>query len=153
MASVEAKSGDSPQRVIVVGVDGSKSSAGALAWAAAEARMRNATLKVVYAWHIPALAYGAYMPVPSPDDLQKSFEQQLNEQLASVLGAEPGVPVSHVVAEGPAAEAIVKASAGAELVVVGSRGLGGFAGLLLGSVSAQVAHHAHCPVTIWRGAE
>ena len=151
MASTASEAQEGSEQVVVVGVDGSKSSAGALAWAANEARMRQATLKVVQAWHIPALAYGAYIPAPPADDFQKSAEKELDDQLASVLGQDAGVPVVRLVKEGPAAEVIVEASAGAELVVVGSRGLGGFSGLLLGSVSAQVAHHAHCPVTIWRG--
>jgi len=139
------------ERVIVVGVDGSKSSSGALAWAAGEARLRGATLKVVRAWRVPAFAYGPYVPPPPLADFKETAEALLDEQVRTVLGADPGVTVVREAAEGPAAEVIVAASAGAEMVVVGSRGLGGFGGLLLGSVGAQVAHHAHCPVTIWRG--
>ena len=141
---------DKPERVIVVGVDGSKSSSGALAWAADEARLRGATLKVVRAWRVPVLAYGPYASPPPPEDFKKSAEALLSEQVTTVLGPSPVVTVVREVAEGPAAEVIVAASAGADMVVVGSRGLGGFGGLLLGSVGAQVAHHAHCPVTIWR---
>ncbi|MDA8301236.1 MAG: universal stress protein [Actinomycetota bacterium] len=141
------------ERVIVVGVDGSKSSSGALSWAAGEARLRGTTLKVVRAWRVPVLAYGPYVSPPPLSDFKKSAEALLDEQVKTVLGGDPGVTVVREVAEGPAAEVIVAASAGAEMVVVGSRGLGGFAGLLLGSVGAQVAHHAHCPVTIWRSGQ
>lgn len=139
-----------PQRVIVVGVDGSKSSSGALAWAASEARVRGATLKVVRAWHVPALLYGPYAPPPPADDLRKNAVSQLDEQVKAVLGEDPGIPVVGEVGEGAAAEVILDASAGADMIVMGSRGLGGFSGLLLGSVSTQVVHHARCPVTIWR---
>ena len=141
------------ERVIVVGVDGSESSSGALEWAAGEARMRGATLKVVRAWHVPVLAYGPYVSPPPPSDFKKNAEALLDEQINRVLGPNPGVTVVRELAEGPAAEVILVASAGAEMIVVGSRGLGGFGGLLLGSVGAQVAHHAHCPVTIWRGGQ
>jgi nucleotide-binding universal stress UspA family protein len=139
-----------PERVVVVGVDGSKSSSGALAWAAAEARARGATLKVVRAWHVPALAYGPYAPPPPREDFLKNASAQLDEQVGTVLGEDPGIPVVREVGEGPAAEVVLSAGAGAEMIVVGSRGLGGFSGLLLGSVSTQIVHHAHCPVTIWR---
>jgi nucleotide-binding universal stress UspA family protein len=137
-------------RFIVVGLDGSKPSGEALAWAAGEARLRGAFLKVVRAWHVPSFAYGPYAPPPPAEDFRKNALALLDEQVDEVLGTEHGVPVVREVREGPAAEVIVEASAGAEMIVVGSRGLGGFSGLLLGSVSAQVAHHARCPVVIWR---
>ncbi|MGH9114911.1 MAG: universal stress protein [Acidimicrobiales bacterium] len=139
------------EQLVVVGVDGSGASSMALRWAATEARLRGATLKVVQAWHIPSLGYGAYIVPPDGfEDWAKQASTSLAEQLAKVLGDEPGVAVVREVVEGPAAKAILKAAEGAELVVVGSRGRGGFSGLLLGSVSAQVAHHARCPVTIVR---
>jgi len=65
-------------------------------------------------------------------------------------GADPGVPVERSVVEGPAAQVLLRAAAGADLLVLGSRGRGGFAGLLLGSVSQQCAHHAPCPLVIVR---
>lgn len=151
MASEQASEGARPEgRFMVVGVDGSKPSSGALSWAADEARLRGLALKVVRAWHVPAFVYGPYTPPPPAGDFEKSALELLDKQIKEVLGEDPGVPVVREVREGRAAEVIVEASAGAEMVVVGSRGLGGFSGLLLGSVSAQVAHHARCPVTIWR---
>jgi nucleotide-binding universal stress UspA family protein len=138
--------------VIVVGVDGSKSSRGAVAWAAQEARLRGAKLKLVHAWHVPATAYMAYAVPLETSALQKAAAELLEEVSRDVLGKEPDVEAVLEVVEGPPVEVIASASKGAELVVVGSRGLGGFAGLLLGSVSSQVAHRAHGPVTIWRPA-
>ena len=141
---------DGRGRLVVVGVDGSEASSAALRWAADEARLRGATLKVVEAWHVPSVGYGAYVALPpdSFEDWAKQTSASLEEQLTKVLGEEPGPSVVREVLEGPAAKAILEAATGAELVVVGSRGRGGFSGLLLGSVSAQVAHHARCPVTI-----
>jgi len=139
---------DAERRFIVVGVDGSKSSSQALAWAAEEARLRGASLMVVRAWNVPAFVYGPFSAPPPADDFRKNALARLDEQVEEVLGKSPAVPVVREVREGPAAEVILEASEGAEMVVVGSRGLGGFSGLLLGSVSAQVAHHARCPVTI-----
>ena len=151
----EAPGAARAERLVVVGVDGSEASSVALRWAAEEARLRGANMKVVQAWHIPSLGYGAYVvPASGYEDWGKeesaSLDEQLDEQLAAVLGDDPKVAVVREVKEGPAAQAIIEAAENAELVVVGSRGRGGFSGLLLGSVSAQVAHHAHCPVVIVR---
>ncbi|HLI53683.1 MAG TPA: universal stress protein [Acidimicrobiales bacterium] len=147
----EGSGADRRERLVVVGVDGSESSSAALRWAADEARLRGATLKVVEAWHIPSVGYGAYVAIPEGfEDWAKEAAASLEEQLAEVLGDEPGVTVVREVVEGPAAKVILDAAEGAELLVVGSRGRGGFSGLLLGSVSAHVAHHAPCPVTIVR---
>lgn len=136
--------------VVVVGVDGSKASDAALEWAAEEARMRGATLRVVHSWALPSWSYSAYLPPASFDDVEPAAREDLDRQVVQVLGPHPAVPVEQELREGPAAEQILEAAADAVLVVVGSRGRGGFAGLLLGSVSAQVVQHAHCPVTIVR---
>jgi nucleotide-binding universal stress UspA family protein len=155
------------ERVIVVGVDGSKSSSEALKWAAEEARMRGATLKVVRAWQVPAFAYGygTYVqPATAVVDWRAESEALLDDQVKAVLGEATGssegsrnglgevadLRMVCEVLEGPAAQVLIEAATGAELLVVGSRGLGGFSGLLLGSVSAQLAHHAPCPLTIVR---
>jgi nucleotide-binding universal stress UspA family protein len=140
------------QRFVVVGVDGSAASSDALRWAADEARLRRTTLKVVHAWHLPTFGYGAYLGAAADgfEDWAKLARESLDEQVANVLGDDPGLPVVSEVVSGMAAKVVVEAAEGAELVVVGSRGRGGFSGLLLGSISAQVAHHAPCPVTIVR---
>ena len=139
---------------IVVGVDGSPESHAALAWALAEARLRNATLHVVHAWVIPA-AFGvdaAFVLAEAIEGFQEEAGRVLDEALAEVAGeAGTDVPLEREVVQGPASACLLRAAAGADLLVVGSRGHGGFAGLLLGSVSQQCAHHATCPVVIVRG--
>lgn len=137
-------------RVVVVGLDGSKSSSKALEWAAAEADLRGARLRAVRTWALPSFAE---LPYPTPASLAQvpiQARAALHNQLSEVLGPDRASLVEAVVREGRPAEALIDAAADADLIVVGSRGHGGFAGLLLGSVSSQVVHHAHCPVTIVR---
>lgn len=134
--------------VVVVGVDGSPGSSTALAFAAVEARLRHAVLRVVHGWSIPPMVYPMVMTAEAFEQLPKQARSRVDGQVAEVLGPDPGLTVETVVEEGPAAEVVLEAAKGADLVVVGSRGRGGFAGLLLGSVSSQVAHHAPCPVVI-----
>jgi nucleotide-binding universal stress UspA family protein len=130
---------------IVVGVDGSRSSHQALAWAAQEARLRGGRLQVVYCTFYRPELLQSYQGVAS-------YEQGiLDRAVARARALEPGVDVVGYRAGPPPARALVEASAGADLLVVGGRGLGGFPDLLLGSVSQQCAHHAHCPVAIVRG--
>jgi nucleotide-binding universal stress UspA family protein len=135
---------------VIVGIDGSKGSRRALEWAVQEARMRGATLDVIYAWHYP---YFAAMPtgaaIIDSEMLQEAADRIVEDALAEVDTTD--VVVERHVVGGPAAMVLVDRSADADLVVVGSRGRGGFAGLVLGSISQQVASHAHCPVTIVRG--
>ncbi len=135
---------------VVVGVDGSEASSAALVWAAEEARLRGCTLEVVNAWGLPSLSYTAYLPPDAFEDAAATAAAGLEEQIVKVLGTVPGVAVVRTVREGPPTRVILDAARGADLVVVGSRGRGGFSGLLLGSVSAQVAHYAQCPVAIVR---
>lgn len=137
-------------RVVVVGIDGSPPSSRALAAAADEARWRHARLRVVGAWSFPAFAAGAYVPAGAYEDVPEELDAAVATQVTDVLGSDPGVEVERVTGEGPAASFILDAAKDAELVVIGSRGRGGFAGLLLGSVSTQVVHHAHCPVLVVR---
>jgi nucleotide-binding universal stress UspA family protein len=161
------------QPVVVVGVDGSEGSSKALAWAAQEARMRGAVLRVVHAWRLPRLSEAAYLEAMPPgernglgvrdakvyEDFRAEIvsmssgepgeaEASVSSQIADVLGPSPDVPLERDVKEGRASQVILEAAEDADLVVVGSRGREGFVGLLLGSVSSQVAQHAHCPVTI-----
>ncbi len=131
---------------IVVGVDGSSPSIEALAWAATEARLRGARLEILHASFYRRQMLELY-PSAAADE-----EAVLDRALAWAQAAEPTVEVVARQAGPPAAKALVDASDGAEMLVVGSRGLGGFDGLLTGSVSNQCAHHARCPVVIVRGA-
>lgn len=133
---------------IVVGIDGSETAHRALAWAVAEARLRQAQLDVVHAWQVPGVVGGQYALPYDP----QPFEEAARSTLADAIKGRDvsGLPgeVRPVLVCAGAAAAILQASEGADLVVVGSRGLGGFKELLLGSVSHQVAHHARCPVVI-----
>jgi nucleotide-binding universal stress UspA family protein len=134
---------------IVAGVDGSENSARALRWAVDDARVRGASVAAVHAWHAPySMSFAA-----AALDLS-AFEdaaRRLLDQMVDAAEAEsPGVSVERVLVAGSATDALLGAAAGAALVVVGGRGVGGFRGLLLGSVSQQLAHHAPCPVVVVR---
>jgi len=135
---------------IVVGVDGSEGSVHALEFAVEEARLRGADLKAVSAWHVPATAYETgWVPVSvDPSDFEKLGKSALDKSLETAGVAESGVSVTPILREGQAADVLVAEAREADLLVVGSRGLGGFKGLLLGSVSQQCVHHASCPVAI-----
>ncbi len=136
---------------IVVGIDGSQGARRALEWAVAEAKLRDAHLVVVHAWLEPAaVAVGSVVTAGGVEP--EIFEDAAERTVADVLDAidTTGLPQgieSHVVSGAPA-RALLDMAEDADLVVVGSRGRGGFTGLLLGSVSQQVAHHATCPVVI-----
>ena len=144
--------------VIVVGVDGSKSSRAALEWALTEAALRGSTLRAVHAWMIPAVGTAEapwalmgtadYLTI-EPEQLEQAATEALDREVADARAtAGAGVAVEHVVVDAPAAEAIVDASKDAELIVVGTHGRGSIASLVLGSVSHHVAQHATCPVVI-----
>jgi nucleotide-binding universal stress UspA family protein len=132
---------------IVVGVDGSDPARRALQWAVEEARLRGAAVEALYAWTYP---YVGSIPVtPVVVDLERveaDARATLDEAVAQV--AHDGVTVEPVLVHAGAAQALVERGREADLLVVGSRGLGGFGGLLLGSVSQQVTHHAPCPVVV-----
>lgn len=138
---------------IVVGVDGSAASKDALAWAARQAEMTGATLRAVISWRAPAGAYGVPMEVPGGYNFCPEAESTLDETIRDVLGEHAGIEVSAVVANGAAAPSLLWESAGADLLVVGSRGHGEFAGMLLGSVAQHCVAHAPCPVVVVRHAK
>lgn len=150
---------------IVVGIDGSENAARALTWAADEAALHGAALEVVYVYeHHPSwmsYAYSEGMSAAQVDALRKSIETSAKEAeqhahavVDRVIGdatIADGVKTEPIVVEGSRpAEELVRLSKDADLLVVGSRGRGGFTGLLLGSVSQQCATHAECPVVIIR---
>jgi nucleotide-binding universal stress UspA family protein len=131
--------------VIVVGVDGSEPSKEALRWAARQARIIGADLQVVAAWEFP-VAWGWVPPYPADFDPEGDTRRALEATLGEVLG--PDAPARLVVVEDSPAPALLRAAADAELLVVGSRGRGEFAGMVLGSVSEHCVHHAPCPVVV-----
>ena len=137
---------------IVVGVDGSECSQQALEWALDEATLRGAQVDVVCAWAPPVMAYAA-VPVVMPYDpteLEGAARTTVDTMVAET--GRRDVNVEKIVALGSAASTLLDVAKGADLLVVGSRGRGGFSGLLLGSVSQAVSHHAPCPVVIVREA-
>jgi nucleotide-binding universal stress UspA family protein len=139
--------------VIVVGVDDSKAARAALRFALEEARMRSASLRAVHAWQFryPGAAgvEGAYaIPGFDLDSLRNAAGAGLEAIVAEISPEGGDVEVERLVVEGAAGSVLLDEARDAELLVVGSRGRGGFAGLLLGSVSQQCAHHASCPVVI-----
>ena len=139
------------ERKIVVGVDGSVPSKAALAWAIRQARLTGATVEAVIAWELPIVCgYPVPMPVAPDVDFEREAEQMLAAAIAGVAGPDEPVTIRSVVVNGNAARVLLDASAGAELLVVGSRGYGGFAEALLGSVGQHCVHHATCPVVVIR---
>ena len=152
---------------IVAGVDGSNESAEALRWAVEEGRLRGAAVQAVYVYEpIPAWqVYGYADPVagasvpPLAEGIEQAraeAEEAAHRLVGEMVAALPdtGVTVEPVVVgEGRPAQVLIEHSRDAEMLVVGTRGLGGFSELLLGSVSHQCANHAVCPVVILRRGE
>jgi nucleotide-binding universal stress UspA family protein len=136
---------------IVVGVDGSEYSKDALRWAAGQAEVTGATLDVVAASPWP-MFYGWTSADLAGPDFARFAEQALTDTVDAVFGPDRPAWLRTRVVEGHAGKVLVEASAGAELLVVGNRGYGGFYGVPLGSVSTYCVHHAHCPVTVVRPA-
>ncbi len=137
------------QERIVVGVDGSDSSKAALRWAIRQAKLTGGSVDAVTAWHYPS-TYGWAPIADGAIDVEGEAKKTLTEALIGVSGLAPEVPVRPLVLEGHAADVLLRAAMGAELLVVGSRGHGGFASALLGSVSLNCVLHAHCPVLVMR---
>jgi nucleotide-binding universal stress UspA family protein len=145
-----------PARQIVLGVDGSPAGDAAVEFAFAEAALRGTGIVALHAWTL----WNAAAPPPQDPAMPYSYEpgmltdgeeRLLAEALADRRERYPSIWVEHTVVRGGAREALIEASRNAGLLVVGARGRGGFAGLLLGSVSQALLHHAHCPVAVVRG--
>jgi nucleotide-binding universal stress UspA family protein len=141
--------------LVVVGVDQSDGAKAALAFAHEEARLRNATLRAVHAWQFGYIGYTGFegaVPALGGDiaELRAAAVAALDATVRAVLPDPGGVEIEQRVVEGTAGAVLVDESSRADLLVVGSRGHGGFAQLLLGSVGQQCAHHAACPVVIVR---
>lgn len=143
--------------VVVAGVDGSERGRDVLRFAFSEAGLRDASATVVQAWGIPPLTTGGVGIIPAyelvRDELEELAAQELGDAVEDAAAGASGVHVEPEVVQGDPAGALVDRSAGADLLVVGSRGRGSVAGTLLGSVSQEVLHHAHCPVAVVHAAE
>jgi nucleotide-binding universal stress UspA family protein len=139
---------------IVVGVDGSPSSLEALTWAAGQAGLSGATLEAVAVWEYPT-GHGLaptgfeWAPVVDTGEVEKHTRDALEEWVTRTLPDGVG-SVQRTVTQGHPAAVLLDAARDAELLVVGSRGHGGFAGMLLGSVSQHLVAHATCPVVVVR---
>ncbi|MDX3239133.1 universal stress protein [Streptomyces sp. ME03-5709C] len=141
---------------VLLGVDGSPANAGAVDFAFAEAELRGAELLALHAWtpwrtpvpppQDPAMPYAS-----EPGELARSEERLVAEAIAGRRERHPGVGVRTKAVRGGTREILIEESRTAQLLVVGARGRGGFTGLLLGSVSQALLHHAHCPVAVVRG--
>jgi len=139
-------------KTILVGVDGSRGSRKALTWAAAEAAEHGADLVVMHVWErtLPSAAGNPSVPAGDVADTSDDAAGELVQIIKQELGENPPVVAQPRVKRGRPAEVLIEESAGADLLVVGTRGHGGFAGLVLGSVSQHVAAYAQCPVTVVR---
>jgi nucleotide-binding universal stress UspA family protein len=151
--------GTTPGGRIIVGVDGSSGSLTALRWAIEEARAHGRTVHAVTAWNFPESGYGysygaGWMQAPeqAADSLATAAEKMLEAAVDQTAPAtsDPGHPVTitRTVVEGHAAQVLLGQAQQADLLVVGSRGHGGFVGLLLGSVGQHLVTHAHCPTVV-----
>lgn len=135
---------------IVVGVDGSEGALGALRWAAAEAERWEASVVAVQAWEFTPLIVATEAPIDLAE-LRRETAQLLDEHVRATFGDREATVERRVVEELPARAILDAADEGADLIVMGSRGRGGLKGLLLGSVSQKVVHHAPCPVVVVPG--
>lgn len=136
---------------IVVGVDGSPHSQNALDWALAESALRHTALTVLAVVPVAASIWGiAGESYPSEENREK-IHQATQEIVDKAVARHGGQTVTVRTVDGVAADELIKASEGADLLVVGARGAGGFAKLMMGSVSSQVTHHARCPVVVVPG--
>lgn len=133
---------------ILVGVDGSEGSARALRWALGEAGAHGMMVDAVAVWESPNVYGEGFYSPEGERQVAEAAHQLLDRTIADVVGDHPGVEIHPIVYRGDPAEVLCQWSEDAQLLVVGSRGLGGFSGLLLGSVSAKCAHHSSCPVVV-----
>jgi len=152
MASTSKTSASNHHR-IVVAVDGSPAARVAADWAARDAALRRVPLTVVHVQHLADVS--AWIDLPVAEDYQEACERQaatvIDDALrvvADALSDAPEISVEHCVVSGPIVPTLVDMSKDAEMLVVGCRGLGGVRGLLLGSVSSGLVHHARCPVAV-----
>ena len=138
---------------ILVGVDASAGSAAALEFAFAEASLRGAAIRAVYAWEppLPPVVLGAPTPAIDLTGYAQDAARVLADALEPVRQRHPEVKVTTAAVCGHPVRVLEEASAAADLLVVGARGLGGLSGLILGSVSHGVLHRAHCSVAVVRG--
>ncbi|MEK2478645.1 MULTISPECIES: universal stress protein [Streptomyces] len=140
-----------PGRRIVVGVDGSAPSKAALGWAVGQAELTGAAVEAVYAWQFPYSWWGWAPPTEESFNFEDNARAILTEAIDGAIGPDRHVPITPRVIEGNPARVLLDAAHGADLLVVGNRGHGGFSEALLGSVGQHCVQHAVCPVVIIPG--
>jgi nucleotide-binding universal stress UspA family protein len=141
--------------LVVVGVDGSRSSEAALAWGARYAHAIGARLRAVLAWHYPSAEDSppaGVAPASVTSEAEQSRYEILAKAIAATCGDDPALEIERKVVYGHPAQVLIEESKGADLLVVGHTGHGGFEGMLLGSISTHAVTHASCPVTVVRAA-
>jgi nucleotide-binding universal stress UspA family protein len=165
MSNLDAESGlttsDRPEPAsvdahIVVGIDRSLGAERALRWAANEARQKGVPLHVLFAWEglgVELARESGWVEAVTFEMEEKEARAVIDKAVANVLGDVSGLEVVPLVVPDGAVASLLEASKTAQLLVVGSRGRGGFDGLMLGSVGLQCAMHAHCPVVVVRGTD
>jgi nucleotide-binding universal stress UspA family protein len=138
---------------IVAGVDGSPCSVWALRWAVRQARLTGGSVDAVFAWEYPT-SYGGFGWVPygfaEGTDFEEVAGRILADSISQATGPDDGVSVHPIVVRGNPTQALLDAAEGADLLVVGSRGRGGFTAAMLGSVAQHCVYHAGCPVVVIR---
>jgi len=142
------------ERPIVVGVDGSESALHATRWAAREAEQRNVALRLVHVCHLTPVRHPRQVSPPAPyqEAMLEQGRHWLTEASDAARHVAPGLPVVTDLHLGVAASALINESQDAQLMVLGSRGLGGFTSLMVGSVAVALSAHGHCPVVVMHSA-
>jgi nucleotide-binding universal stress UspA family protein len=133
---------------IVVGIDGSESAGDALRWAVNQAKLTGATVEALYVWDPGVLVALGVPPLLDWEPLREAAQARPGEIVEQTVGRDSGVRILTKTVMGNPAEVLVEHSTKADLLVVGSRGLGGLKGMLLGSVGHHTAAHSHCPVVV-----
>ena len=141
------------QERIVVGVDGSAPSIKALEWAIEQARRTGAKVEAVQAWEVPTMYGSGMMVLPGGEEFDNSARQSLEAAVNNALGGRLDVDIEPHTVGGHPAKSLIDMAEGADLLVVGSRGHGGFVGTLVGSVSQYCVSHASCPVVVIRATD
>lgn len=143
---------DAREDIVVVAVDGSPASLNAVRWAANTALKRDIPLRLAASYTMPQFLYAEGMVPPQElfDDLQRETMQKIDDARAVALEVAPDLKIGHAVAEGSPIDMLLEMSRESTMIVMGSRGLGGLSGMVLGSVSGAVVSHASCPVVVVR---
>ncbi|AKK04198.1 universal stress protein [Corynebacterium epidermidicanis] len=142
----------SRENIVVVAVDGSEASKVAVRWAARTAMKRGIPLRLASSYAMPQFLYAEGMVPPQEiyDELQAETMEKIDEAREIAYAIAPDIKIGHTIAEGSPIDMLLEMSKTSTMIVMGSRGLGGLSGMVMGSVSAAVVSHAECPVVVVR---